>query len=225
MQTLGFPGAFSNYSNGLSLDNYEYRESDPPGAYTGYVANPVWGDAGARGWAQPGELRVKTDATANHLNSTSPPSTDTYGFGEVRSWDSVVVTSNTLPVGTPVTLVFRNDLTVTLSGTGNFSGTFYGTHTIAGRSAALQQSYNNYDMDYTTALPNITVETKVGNRFQMSGRAYLTTHARYYTSTSHGVLWDGQVEGELLFKPVIESASGDVYLVADSGASYFPEGN
>ncbi len=39
VQTPGVPGGFSNYSNGLSLDNYEYRESDPAGGYWGTASN------------------------------------------------------------------------------------------------------------------------------------------------------------------------------------------
>ena len=225
VQTSGMPGSFSNYSGALSLDNYEYRESDPPGGYTGYALTPVWADGGARGWAQPGELRISTDATANHLNATALPTSSAYGFGEVRFWDSAVVTSSTLPVGTPVTLVFRSELQVDINGRGNFSGVFYGTHTIAGRSVSLQQSFGHTDMDFTTSLPLITVSTKVGSRFNLSGRATLSTHAQYYTSTAAaGVVWDGSVTGNLVLKPVLESASEDVYLVTDAGVVYTPAG-
>lgn len=222
-QTMGHPNGSSNYSNGLPLDNYEYRESDPVG--TNWLG--VYVDAGARGWAQPGELRVKTDATANMVSQRDGmPSSNPYGFAEVRFWDTATVLSDTLPAGTPVTLVFRNELQVlNLQGTGNFSGTFYGTHTIAGRSSAQQISFSDRDMDFTVSLGDITVNTKVGARFAMSGRLSLSTHARYYSYIGNSVSYSGHSEGELLLKPVLASASGDAYLATDGGATYQVAGN
>ncbi len=100
VQTQGMPGGFSNYSNGLSLDNYEYRESDPAGGTWGTAPNFLYADGAARGWAQPGELRVKADATADHLSALAIPNSSPYGFAEVRFWDTATVVSDSLPAGT-----------------------------------------------------------------------------------------------------------------------------
>lgn len=226
VQTLGMPGGFSNYSNGLSLDNYEYRESDPVGGNWGTAPNILYADGAARGWAQPGELRVKTDATADHGSALAIPNSSPYGFAEVRFWDTATVVSDTLPAGTPVTLVFRNDLDiVSLSGNGNFSGSFYATHTIAGRSSSQQVSFSNRDMDFTVSLGDITVNTKVGARFTLSGRLYLSTHAAYYSSSAGSLLWNGHSEGEMVLKPILISATGEVRLTTDGGATFEVAGN
>lgn len=223
VQTLGMPGGFSNYSNGLPLDNFEYRESDPAGGYWGNtVNNTVWADGAARAWAQPGELRVKTDATADALSAKNFSNSHPYGFAEVRFWDNVTVKSDTLPAGTPVTLIFRSDLDVVqLSGTGVYSGSFYGEHRIAGRSVSQQIYFDNNDMDYQVSLGLITVNTKVGARFAMSGRLYVSTHASYWGYQGTTRIYSGQLAGEMTLKPILESASADAYLLADSGASYF----
>lgn len=227
VQTLGMPGGTTNYSYSLPLDNFEYRESDPAGGTWGTTpSNTVFADGAARAWAQPGELRVKADALADRLAATNFSNSHPYGFAEVRFWDNVTVTSDTLPAGTPVTLVFRTDLDVVqLEGSGAFSGSFYGTHSIAGRSVSQQIYFDNNDMDYTVSLGDITVPTKVGSRFAMSGRLYLSAHASYWGNQGTTRIYSGQVAGEMVMKPVLQSASGDVHLVADSGASYFVAGN
>lgn len=227
VQTLGMPGGTSSYSNALPLDNFEYRESDPAGGYWGNMpSNTVFADGAARAWAQPGELRVKTDALADRLSATNFSNTHPYGFGEVRFWDTLTVKSDTLAAGTPVTLIFRSDLDVVqLGGTGAFSGVFYGDHTIAGRSVSQQIPFDNNDMDYAVSLGNITVNTKVGARITMSGRLYLSTHAFFWGYQGNGRIYSGQVAGEVSLKPVLESASADAYLIGDSGASYFVAGN
>lgn len=223
VQTLGMPGGSSNYSNGLALDTYEYRESDPAGGYMGtQPGNTVFADGAARAWAQQGEMRVKTDATANHLSATNLPGSYPYGFAETRYWDTVTVTSETLPVNTPVTLIFRTDLVLELSGSGAFAGTFYAENVVAGRSVSLQQTFSNLDMDYTTLMSSLVIQTKVGARFTMSGRAYLNTRAHYSQLVGDTRIWDGTVSGDLTVKPVFESASADAQLVADSGVVYLP---
>ncbi len=167
VQTLGVPAGFSNYSNALPLDTFEYRESDPAGGYWGNQPNnTVFADAAARGWAAQGELRVKTDATADRLSATNFTNNYPYGFAEVRFWDTVTVTSDSLAAGTPVILVFRNEFDVIdLQGTGIFGATFYGTNTIAGRTVSQQINVTNDHMDYAAGLGTITVNTKVGARF------------------------------------------------------------
>lgn len=224
VQTLGVPGGWSDYSNGLPLDAYEYRESDPAGGHWGnQPSNTVWADAAARGWAQPGELKVKTDAAASHLSATSFSNSYPYGFAEVRYWDTVTVASDSLPAGTPVTLVFRSDLEVAeLDGEGLFAGTFYGSQTFHGRTVSQQVPFSHSDMDYAVNLGLITVSTKVGARFTMSGRLYLTTRAYYYQSSPRA--FDGAISGEVSMKAVLESASADAHVVADSGAVYRPAG-
>lgn len=223
VQTLGMPGGTTNYSNGLALDTYEYRESDPAGGYMGTQPNnTVFADGAARAWAQPGEMRVKTDATANHLAASYLPNSYPYGFAETRYWDTVTVTSDTLPVNTPVTFIFRTDLFIELSGSGAFAGTFYAENIVAGRSVSLQQTFGTLDMDYTNLMSSMVIQTKVGARFTMSGRAYLNTRAFYSQLVDNTRIWDGTVSGDMTVKPVLESASVDAHLVADSGVVYFP---
>ncbi len=114
---------------------------------------------------------------------------------------------------------------MSLSGTGNFSGSFYATHTLAGRTSSQQIYFSNRDMDFTVSLGDITVNTKVGARFTLSGRLYLSTHAAYYSSSAGSVLWNGHSEGEIVFKPTLVSASGEARLVTDGGATLEVAGN
>jgi hypothetical protein len=219
VQTLGMPGGFSVNSGGLPLDSFEYRETDPLGGYWGNQANnTVFADGAARGWAQPGELRVATDATASAESATNFPNSYPYGFGEVRFWDTVTVTSDTLPVGTPVTMVLSSELKAKIEGEGLFAGTYYGEHSFGGRSSALQKTFSQNDVDASWILNPSVVNTKVGARFAISGRLYLHTRAHYYQTSPRA--YSGLAEGEVVLKAVLQSVSADSYLVADSGATY-----
>lgn len=224
VQTLGMPGGFSDYSNGLPLDAFEFRESDPLGGIWGVAPNTVFADGAARAWAQPGELRVETDATAD-AHSKNTPSSYPYGFGETRNWDTLTVVSDTLPAGTPVTLVFNNVFDAAVGGQGLWAATFYAEQVIAGRTVYKQISISYTGSQYTTLLGDITVNTKVGSNFKISGRLYLSTRAFYYASTVNGPQWDGVAAGEVSLRPVFASASGDVRLVSASGVSYPLAGN
>lgn len=226
VQTLGMPGGSTNYSNGLPLATSEFRESDPAGGNWGNKpSNTVFADGAARGWAEQGALKVATDATTDRLAATDFPNSYPYGFAEVRYWDTATVKSATLAAGTPVTLVFRTDLSAAIDGTDLFAGVFYGEQVVAGKSVALQQQFGYTDMDYSTDLGLITVNTKVGARFTMSGRLYLHTRAHYYAIVDGVRRYDGHASGEAVLASVLESASADAYLEADSGKVYEPAGN
>ena len=217
------PGSGFDYSNALPLDVYELREMDPAGVTMGTKPeNTVYADAMARGISQPGSLLLETDATASHLSATYLPNSFPYGAGELRSWDTFTVTSATLPVNTPVTLVFRSDLAVEIVGSGIYGGSFYATHTVAGKSVALQQTFGDQKPAFVTDLGLITVSTKVGARITTSGRLNLATNSSY-CATRNGVrICDGTVKGSALLELALDSASADAYLVADSGAVYHP---
>lgn len=217
------PGSGYNYSNSLPLDIYEEREMNPPGVTMGTQANnTVYADAMARGISQPGELLMQTDAAASHLSATYLPNSFPYGTGELRFWDTFTVTSSTLPAGTPVTLSFRSDLAVEIDGSGIYGGNFYATHTVAGKSVALQQNFRDDQPDFVTDLPLIVVNTKVGARITASGRLNLTTNSSYYAVRNNVRIWDGQASGSALLELALDSASADAYVVADSGKVYHP---
>lgn len=225
VQTLGMPGGTTDYSNGLPLATFEFRESDPAGGNWGNrPSNTVFADGAARAWAEQGALKVATDAKTDRLSATDFPNSYPYGFAEVRYWDTATVVSETLPAGSPVTLVFRTDFSAEIEGAGLFAGVFYGEQYVAGKSVSLQQPFSYSDMDYSTELGLITVNTKVGARFTMSGRLYLQTRAHYYVMIDGVRQYNGAASGEAVLESVLESASADAHVVADSGKVYHPAG-
>jgi len=224
--TLGVPGGGFNNSNGLALETYVYREMDPLGGYWGTQANnTVWADGAAKGWSAQGEMRAYADAAADRLAATSLPNSYPYGAIETRYWDTVTVTSNTLPAGTPVTLTFRNKVNFVIHSSGLYAGSVNTAQTVAGRSA-----YTNFQFGYNVAEPVvvdpiIVVPTTVGARFTMSARLNLSARAYYFASTSSGPQWNGSVDTDITLKMELESATGDVEVEADSGVVYTVGGN
>ncbi len=224
--TLGVPGSGHNNSNVLALETYVYREMDPAGGYWGTQANnTVWADGAAKGWSAQGEMHAYADAATDRLAATYLPNSYPYGAIETRYWDTVTVTSDSLPAGTPVTLTFRNKVTWELNASGLYGGSVNTAQTVAGRSA-----YTNFQFGYNVAEPSvadpiIVVPTTVGARFTMSARLNLTARAFYSANTASGQQSNGDVDADILLKMVLESATGDVEVVADSGVIYTVGGN
>jgi hypothetical protein len=224
VQTAGFPGAYNNFSGEVPLGTEEVRFANPPGTYVGLAPNQVWAEAETWGRATQGELEVKTHTVADHLSAKGFPNGHPYASSEVKFWDTATVVSDSLPAGSPVTLVFRSELDVALTGDSFFAGTFYGSHTVAGRSVSLQQTFDATDMQYSSDLSKLTVQTQVGSRIQMKGRAYLNQRS-YYFATFQPPVYDGALDGDLKLRLVLESATGGARVVGDSGVTYYPEQN
>lgn len=223
IETGGVPGPNQNSTGSASGATELVKHADPAGGNWGTtVKNTVYADAGAHLTAKQGDMTVFADATANTLSATSFPNSYPYGFSEVRFSDSAVIESDTLPLNTPVTLTFQSDLDVDLGiPTGSVAGSFYGEHYIGGRSSYLQQTFSYGDMDYSTFMPDIVVNTKVGARINMTGRVYINLRAHYFANYVSGPVWGGSISGMARLRPVLISSNGaDVRVKADSGVIY-----
>lgn len=222
IETGGVPGPSTYSSASVSGVTELVKHADPAGGNWGTtVNNTVYADAGAHLTAKQGDLTVFADATANPLAATSFPNSYPYGFSEVRFSDSAVVESD-LPLNTPVTLTFRSVLDVDLGNpTGSVSGSFYGEHRIGGGSSYLQQSFNTGNMSYSTFMPDIVINTRVGARISMTGRVYINLRAHYFANYVSGPVWGGSISGMARLRPVLISSNGaDVRVKADSGVVY-----
>ena len=223
IETGGVPGPSQYSSSSVSGATELVRHADPAGGTWGTtVKNTVYADAGAHLTAKQGDMTVFTDATADPLSATSLPNSYPYGFSEVRFSDSAVIESDTLPLNTPVTLTFHSDLDVDLgTPTGSVAGSFYGEHYIGGRNSYLQQAFSTTNMSYSTFMPDIVINTRVGARISMTGRVYINLRAHYFANYASGPVWGGSISGMARLRPVLTSSNGaDVRVKADSGVIY-----
>lgn len=83
-----------------------------------------------------------------------------------------------------------------------------------------------WDVAYNKAVPTVQspqlqVKTTVGARLQLSGRLNTFARGSYFVP---GPLFNGSLNLDVTAILRLESATGDVTLVADSGADYNPIG-
>ncbi len=217
-QTLGYPGCFTDTTY-LPSSTFVSSVSDPAPAT---LSSPYYGsmtdDLGAAAEAQQLVLHAQAVAHAASINATPGFSgTAPYGFGYAHSFDHVTVKSGSLPKGTPVTIVFGNQVDLnTWTHTGLYDGYIDMTLQI-GSGTAHSRWTASYLYGVTAAdATRITVQTTVGSQLGIDGKLYAQAKVFYVDGKTYGgdITADATARIVVLDIPAgvtLESASGTVY--------------
>lgn len=215
-QTLGYQGTFTDDSQlqpgGLSADTL----SDPPGATLsapGYAT--VYGDVAAGSEARQAELRAQASGHTHVVSGTNVYGGSPYGFAYSRFYDRLTVTSDVLPKGTPVTIVFGNDVQIhRWDRMGAYDSSIDMTLQIANGSARSRWSSHYLYGDTTAVADQLVVKTTVGTQLSVDARLRVMSKVFFrlnYTGDSHA-----DVTARLVIREIPEG----VTLRADSGTIY-----
>lgn len=219
--TNGYAGTGNVFTGALSNQTFAYAESDPAGLQFGQnPSQQLYADVGARSTATPANLYAQASSQAVRINAGSFPHSPTAST-EGRYADTLTVTSESLPNGSPVTLTFRVALDVGWQGTGLYDGYVSSSTQIGAVSVSTR-----WDVAYNKAVapvqePQIQVRTSVGARLQLSGKLNTFARGSYFVP---GPAYNGSLDLDAAATLRLESATADVTLVADSGADYNPSG-
>lgn len=216
-QTLGYAGTFTDDSQlqpgGLSADTL----SDPPGATLsapGYAT--LYADVAAGSEARQAELHASASGHAHVVSGTNiGNSAAPYGYAYARFYDRLTVKSDVLPAGTPVTIVFGNDVEIhRWDRTGAYDGYIDMTLQIAAGTARSRWSSSYLYGDTTAVAPQLQIKTTVGTRLSVDARLRVMAKVFYKLNTS------GDNHADATARLVIHEIPEGVTLESDSGIVY-----
>ncbi|HSK77763.1 MAG TPA: hypothetical protein VLQ45_15030 [Thermoanaerobaculia bacterium] len=216
-QTLGHTGTYTDDSQlqpgGLFADTL----SDPQGATMsapGYAT--LYADTVAGSEARQAELHASASSHAHVVSGTSIGGNSApYGFAYSRFYDRLTVKSDVLPAGTPVTIVFGNDVEVhQWSRVGAYDGYIDMTLQIAAGTARSRWSSSYLYGDTAAVAPELRIQTTVGSRLSVDAKL------RVMAKTFFRINLSGDIQADATARLVIREIPEGVTLAADSGAVY-----
>lgn len=216
-QTLGYTGTFTDDSGYLPGGLFADTLSDPPGATMsapGYAS--LYADVAAGSEARQAELHASASSHAHVVSGTNvPPAAAPYGHGYARYYDRLTVKSDVLPAGTPVTIVFGNEVEIHhWERTGAYDGYIDMTLQIAAGTARSRWSSHYLYGDTGAVAPQLVINTTVGSRLSVDARLRAQAKAFYDRRIS------GDIYADATARLVIYQIPEGVTLQADSGAVY-----
>ena len=217
-QTMGYTGGFTD-SSYLPNATFDDAVSDPAGVtLTSPYYGSVFADVGAASEARPGELHAQAVAHVNSIDARNGFSGSApYGFGYAHSFDRLTVKSDTLAKGTPVTIVFGNDVDVaTWTQTGAYDGYIDMTLQI-GAASARSRWTASYLYGATAAdTPQVRVQTTVGSQLSVDGK--LRVQAKVFYDRTTG--FNGDIQADATARVVVREITDGVTLQSASGIDY-----
>ena len=215
-QTLGYIGTYTDDSQLQPGGLFAETLSDPPGATMsapGYAT--LYADVAAGSEAQQAELHAQASGHAHVVSGANISGAAPYGFAYARFYDRLTVTSNVLPNGTPVTIIFGNDVeTHRWDRTGAYDGYIDMTLQIAAGTARSRWSSHYLYGDTTAVAPQLVINTTVGSRLSVDARLRVMAKVFYKL----GVSSDNHADATA--RLVIRQITEGVILQADSGIVY-----
>lgn len=216
-QTLGYAGTGTVDSGWLPGSLSATTFSDPPGATlssTGYAT--LYADVAASSESYMGDLHATASSHANVVSGTNvPPAAAPYGYGYAFFRDRLTVTSSTLPAGSPVTIVFGNDVVINRwDRTGAYDGYIEMNLQIAAGTARTRWSSHYIYGDTTAVTPQLIIKTTVGSKLSVDGKLRVQAKTFYDWKTA------GDNNADATARLVINQIPDGVTLVADSGTVY-----
>jgi hypothetical protein len=216
-QTLGYAGTGTVDSGWLPGSLSANTFSDPPGATlssTGYAT--LYADVAASSESYMADLHATASSHAHVVSGSNvPPAAAPYGYGYAFFRDRLTVTSSTLPAGSPVTIVFGNDVQINRwDRTGAYDGYIDMTLQIATGTAHSRWSSSYLYGDTTAVAPQIVIKTTVGSKLSVDAKLRVQAKAFYDLKTS------GDIKGDATARVVINQIPDGVTLVSDSGVVY-----
>jgi hypothetical protein len=217
-ETLGYPGCY-NSTTYLPNATYVSSVADPA---AGTVSSPYYGamldDVGASAEAQQPVLHAQAAAHAESINATPGFSgTAPYGYGYAHSFDRVTVKSDSLPKGTPVTIVFGNQVDLN---TWTYTGLYDG-YVDMSLQIGVGTAHSRWTASYLYGLtaseaPRITVQTTVGAQFSIDGKLRAQAKVFYVDGRRFG----GDIQADATARIVVLDIPSGVTLESVSGALY-----
>jgi hypothetical protein len=219
-QTLGYTGGFTDNSGALFNATFADALSDPTGVtLTSPYYGSVFADVGAAAEARPAELHAQAIAHTHSINakpgfSGSAP----YGYGYGHFFDRLTVKSSVLSKGTPVTIVFGNEVDIaTWTYTGLYDGYIDMTLQI-GVATARSRWTASYLYGVTAAdTPQVRVQTTVGSQLSVDGKLRAQAKTFYYDGA---VGFGGDIQADATARLVVREIPTDVTLQSESGIAY-----
>jgi hypothetical protein len=217
-QTLGYPGCY-NDSTYLPSATFVSSAADPAAAtINSTYYGSMLADVGAAAEARQPELRAQ--AIGHTENVSANPgfySAPAYGYGYAHSFDRLTVKSDTLPKGTPVTIVFGNQVDLNAW---TYSGLYDGYIDMSlqiGAGTAHSRWSASYLYGVTVAeAPRITVKTTVGSQFGVDGKLRAQARVFYMDGRAAG----GDIQADATARIVVLDIPAGVTLQSASGVEY-----
>ncbi|HEY2840809.1 MAG TPA: PEP-CTERM sorting domain-containing protein [Pirellulales bacterium] len=214
VQTSGFGISDPQYNNDDTGNIQALSVSSGPFTVTSFAAN--YATATAYGEADLGALH----GYANFAAATADAPAGASASGSVESWgDTITITSDTLPIGTPVDLQATLILHRTISGSQPQDNNIQ-IQTYASSSFGLSVSDSYYFPDPTQSQTTTVSFLRVGDSFQIQGSlSYSAAGTAFFDDTPLSGSID--VSNTALFT-LVPLTSGVSYSTS-SGVSYVPE--
>jgi hypothetical protein len=217
-QTMGYTGGYTDSAylpNATSVD----AVSDPAGAVINSSTNgSAFADVGASAEARTAELHAQAISHTHSISAkpgftSSPP----YGFGYAHAFDRLTVKSDTLAKGTPVTIVFGNEVTLnTWTYTGLYDG-YVDMSLQIGTGTAHSRWTASYLYGVTASeAPQIRIQTTVGSQLGVDGKLRVQAKTFYYDRLVFG----GDIQGDVTARIVVREITDGVTLESVSGTAY-----
>lgn len=213
--TGGHTGTYSDSQTGTT---WASAQSDPAGVQFNNGYGLVYADTAAASASAQGHLSGQASATATRITATAFTNSNPYGNFNTQFTDYITVKSDSLPAGTPVTLVFRHEVGLAWQGGGNYTGSLYSSLRVGGVTVSTRWDKTQKTADPGVASQTLTVQTTVGSRLSMTGILRGQATARYFEP---GPSYSGWLQIEGTAGAILESATPGVTVVADSGHDYW----
>jgi hypothetical protein len=218
-QTFGYVGTYSDNPGPIAGGVSASAASNPPSSQFNNGYGLVYAETSAAADAAPGELHAQGRALAQRVTAgafNSHPST----YSESRFYDVVTVQSDSLPVGSDVTLTFSavpRLATPAPYGSGIYDG--YVQTTLYVNSISTYAKWSLKDTATPPALqgPQLTLKTKVGARVKIEVRLAMQVQAYYFTQ---GPRYNGELAIDAYADFLRTDATPGITLVPDSGVVY-----
>jgi hypothetical protein len=217
-QTLGYPGCFTDTTY-LPSSTFVSSISDPAGAtLTSQYYGSMYDDVGASAEAQQPVLHAQAIAHSESINARSGFSGSApYGYGYAHSFDRVTVKSASLPKGTPVTLVFGNQVDLNAW---TYSGLYDG-YVDMSLQIGVGTAHSRWTASYlygvtASQATQITVQTTVGAQFSIDGKLRAQAKVFYVDGKTFG----GDIQADATARIVVLDIPAGVTLESFSGATY-----
>jgi hypothetical protein len=216
-QTLGYAGTGTDDSGWLPGGTFAGTLSDPQGATmssTGYAT--IYADVAASSEVQQGEAHARASSHAHVVSGTNvPPAAEPYGYAYAFFRDRLTVKSSVLPAGTPVTIVFGNDVDINQwVRTGTYTGYVEMNLQIGAGTARSRWSTSYIYGDTEAVTPQLVIKTTVGSKLSVDAKLRVSAKTAYKLSSSG----DHQIDATA--RLVINEITEGVTLEADSGTVY-----
>jgi hypothetical protein len=216
-QTLGYTGTYTDDSQLQQGSLFADTLSDPQGvtmSAPGYAT--LYSDVAAGSEARQAELHASASSHSHVVSGTNIGGNSApYGSAYARFYDRLTVKSDVLPVGTPVTIVFGNDVEIVRwDRVGAYDGSIDMTLQIAAGTARSRWSSNYLYGDTTAVAPELRIKTTVGSRLSVDARL------RVMAKTFFRINLSGDSHAEATARLVVREIPEGVTLEADSGVLY-----